>query len=97
MGIVDSLSSEYGWTKDYILDHITLSEWLGLSDHITDRKKREYLLQLAIIQNPHTEKPNVLFEEIQKIGVQEAPEIDREGLKKLKEKLSKSNMIKVKK
>ena len=95
------MSSEYGWTLDYILDYIHIDELFGLIDNIRRRKASEALLSLSIVHNPHSEKPNMLFNELRSVLVgsnKYEDVIDREGLEKLKRDLSKkSKFIKIKK
>ena len=96
--MVDVLGSEYSWTKEYILDYVSIGDWLGLADYIADRKRRDYLLQLAIVQNPHTENPRALFDELQRTGEYDIEsKIDRGGVEKLKRELKKSKVVGVKK
>jgi len=83
---------------DYVLDNITIGDWLQLSDCISDRQRRESLLSLAIAQNPYTENPKALFLELRNVGRYDYDEqINRNSIEKLKKELSGSKMIKVKK
>ena len=82
---------------DYILDHITIGDWLQLSECILERQRRNSILSLAITQNPYTENPQALFTELRGVGKYDYDEqIDRERIKRLKKELGQSKMIKVK-
>jgi len=56
------LASEYGWAKDYILENIYIDDVFNLQKQITRRHFEEWKMQLAIVQNPHTEKPKDLWD-----------------------------------
>lgn len=95
--VIDILSSSYGWSMKYILSDVTLGDLLGFLSAIEQRKRSEYLIALAIAHNPYSEKPNELFRELRGDTISNAPnEMDRNSLGELKEKLKKSNMIRVK-
>lgn len=97
---MDNLASEYGWTKDYILDYMCPSEVNSLIEIIKNRKRQDSLLELAITHNPYAKDPNILFREL-KQGTEEMDSSDSKdsvGLDSLKRKLKgKSKFIKVKK
>lgn len=97
---MDNLASEYGWTKDYILDYMYPSEVQSLVGIIQNRKRQNALLKLAITHNPYAKDPNILFREL-KQGAEEVNTSDSKddhALSSLKRKLSeKSKFIKVKK
>lgn len=83
---VDLLASEYGWTKDYILDCVYLDDLQHLSKAMDKRKLSEYKMQLAITQNPHTKDPKKLWDVIKS---KEEPEprseqFDAAGFERLK-------------
>ena len=62
-------------------------------DAIRTRKTNDALLQIAIVQNPYTEKPNVLVDSLRRLGNSEVREdgIDRQGLSQLKKQLKKES------
>lgn len=91
------MASEYGWTTDYILRYVTLPELYKLQNAMKSRKSNEYILELLIEHNPHTEKPNLLYRQLLNMGGSEISEtIDRTGIDELKNKLRKSKLIQVK-
>ena len=55
------LASEYGWSNRDILDTVYLDQLLDLIPKINIRKTNDYKMQLAIIQNPHVEDPQKLW------------------------------------
>jgi DNA-binding response OmpR family regulator len=66
-------------------------------ERIGERKKNEALLELAIVSNPHTQKPELLFNELKDHGSYNPDDkLDRVAMDKLRGKLKKSNLIKVK-
>ena len=95
-GVVDTLASQYSWTLEEV-NKVKLDECLNLIDRISERKKNEALLELAIVSNPHTQKPELLFNELRDSGNYNPDDkLDRVAMDKLKGKLKKSNLIKVK-
>ena len=96
-GVVDTLASQYSWTLQEV-NKVKLGECMNLIERISERKKNEALLELAIVSNPHTQKPELLFNELRDSG-QYSPDdkLDRVAMDKLKDRLKKkSNLIKVK-
>lgn len=102
---IDLLASEYGWTKDYILDRVYPDDLILLGEQITKRVVDQLLMDLRIAHNPHTEveEAKKLFRELldkrrELWGVTEhIGELDREALDALKGQLKKtSNSIKAK-
>lgn len=59
------LASEYGWNQDYILDFIYPDDVLYYQEVIKKRQSINYLMDLAIAHNPHSENPEELFENLQ--------------------------------
>jgi hypothetical protein len=47
--IIDTYASEYGWTSDYILDHVYLDEFFYQSELISQRKRQHYLMLTNIV------------------------------------------------
>jgi hypothetical protein len=103
--IVDTLASEYGWTKDYILNRIYPDESLLYIKAIDDRRRNDYLMKLAISTNPVLQPDdqkslwNVLSgKDSRQISatVVADDKLDRDGFAKLKSKISKHSHIKVK-
>ena len=69
----------------------------NLIEKIAERKRSEALLELAIVSNPHTQKPELLFNELRDYGSYNPDDkLDRVAMDKLKGNLKKSNLIKVK-
>lgn len=103
--IVDTIASEYGWTKDYILERVYPDESLLYVGAIDKRRKNDYLMRLAIVTNPVLQ-PNdqkSLWNMLSgkdsrqlsaKVVVND--KIDRKGFAKLKQQLSKHSRIGVK-
>jgi hypothetical protein len=82
---------------DYILDNISIGDWLQLGDNIQRRKKREALLSLSIAHNPYSKDPNSLYKELSDERVNGLDsKMDKKGLDELRKRLRKSKMIKVK-
>lgn len=96
--ILDILSSEYGWTMDYVLDNIHMGDLLGFINAIQKRKRSEALLSLAIVHNPFSKDPNALFKELRgKESYSAGNKLDRGAMEDLKKKLKKkSKFVKVK-
>lgn len=70
-----------------------------LTEVIEKRKKVEYLMQLAIVHNPYSKKPEKLFDRLQREDVMGYNDIDLDkgALSGLKSKLkAKSKSIQVK-
>jgi len=61
---------------------------LELQEFILERKRNEWAMQLAISHNPHTEKPETLWDSLRPRGTDylDAP-LDRQGMSMLKAKL----------
>lgn len=91
------LASEYGWEKDYILTGVYPEELFRLIPQIKDRKRNDFLTQLAIAQNPFTEDPNELWKNFtdEKDYIEEE-QLDREGMDRLKSLLGKGSAVMVK-
>ena len=90
------MASQYSWTLEEV-NKVKLDECLNLIDRISERKKNR-LLELAIVSNPHTQKPELLFNELRDSGNYDPDnKLDRVAMDKLKDRLKKkSNLIKVK-
>lgn len=91
------MAAEYGWTQDYILDHIYPDDYLYYQEVITQRKYTNYLMDLAIVHNPNSEKPEELFEALKMntgSSYLDAVEPDKAALENLQGLLS-PNMKKI--
>lgn len=103
-GAVDSLASEYGWTKDYILFHITPDDLRLLGPIIRKRRLEKQLTDSRIALHPHTDRKvqqeytRTLMNELRAIdGLSTINDtIDHAGIAALKQKLTKSKNIGVK-
>lgn len=92
------LSSQYGWTKEYIFEQITFDELALLGQIIKERQIKERLLELAIVHNPHSKDPRSLYQDLLNElpkDYQQAEEIDKAGFEGLRTQLSGSMGIKV--
>jgi hypothetical protein len=95
-GIIDTISSQYSWTLEEV-NKVKLGMCFNLIEKIAERKRSEALLELAIVSNPHTQKPELLFNELRDYGSYNPDDkLDRVAMDKLKGNLKKSNLIKVK-
>jgi hypothetical protein len=60
-------------------------------------KVEDFITLLAVVQNPQTKDPKKLYRELQgqvtKLKGIDNSELDKEGLKRLKEKMNKDNEI----
>lgn len=59
---MDLLASEYGWTADYIKTSVYPDEFMVLLRKIGARRVDEWLIELQIASNPHTEDPKKFVE-----------------------------------
>lgn len=93
---IDTLASEYGWSKTHILEEIYPDEVFELQELILERHRANYLMQLAIVHNPYSDEPQQLWDELR--GTQDfiSSELDREGMEHFKTALSASANIAVK-
>ncbi len=55
MTAVHTYAKNYGWTRDYILDHVYLDEHFLLMESIEREKRQEYLMLANIQMLPHIE------------------------------------------
>lgn len=53
--IVDLFASQYGWTRDYILDNVYIDEYFIQRDIIDKRQRQEIMMKSQIILLPHIE------------------------------------------
>ena len=82
------LGSEYGWSKRDILNDVYPDELIELQAIIVERKRSEYAMQLAISHNPHSQKPEELWDNLRPDGREYLDaELDREGMEALKRQL----------
>lgn len=88
---VDLLSSEYGWTKHYILEQVYFDDYVELAIRIRQRTIADYKFQLRIVMNPHVEDPNELVEMLNDIdevlAIDSSPKeekLDKAGFHSLK-------------
>ena len=90
---VDLLASNYGWSKQDILNDVYLDELYYLSKLINQRKITDYKMQLAIVTNPHIKDPKTLWrlleeQEKQLIGADYIDEeFDAVGFEQFKQSL----------
>ena len=100
-GAVDLLASEYGWDYENILYKIYPEDFFMLSRQIRIRKLDEHLINIMIAAAPHSENKEFIDSLIKTQrfmrGEDPNPQIDRAGLDSLKQSLSSSKMIGVKK
>jgi hypothetical protein len=96
--VVDTLASEYGWAKSAILNDVYIDELPPLLRQISGRHIRDYKMQLAIIQNPHTKDPKHLWRILQQSEPRKPTEdvFDASGFERLKAQMSQSPRIIVK-
>lgn len=73
---IDTLASNYHWSKDRILDDVCLDEAMEYSKLIKKRQINDYITQLAIIANPHTKNPKALLKSFQ----EELKKVDNRGI-----------------
>lgn len=88
------MANQYGWTKDYILNKVYPDEAQVLSGIINKRIFADYLVQLAIVENPWRKEPEKLVKELQKrVGEEELgkEKLDKEGMKRLKNLLARKS------
>lgn len=92
------MASEYGWAKRAILDDVYIDELPYLLKEISRRHIRDYKMQLAIIQNPHTKDPKHLWRVLQQSEPRTLSEakFDASGFERLKMEMSKNPRIIVK-
>lgn len=93
------MASEYGWAQKEILDDVSFDEALIYSDIIDDRHFAKWRMELAIVQNPHLkpEDQRILWDKLsQDIVAETSQELDREGVDKLKQIMSKGKAFAVK-
>lgn len=92
------LASEYGWAKNAILNDVYLDELNYLLREINRRHIRDYKMQLAIVQNPHTKDPKNLWRILQQSEPrdQKPPVFDSFAFERLKMEMGKSPRIIVK-
>jgi hypothetical protein len=93
------LASEYGWTKDYILDYVYPDEAIELSRRIRNRITQNNLMSLAISSNPWSDNPKALVRELES-RIDEEMELgdeepDHAALSRLKQKLGGSKQFRV--
>jgi hypothetical protein len=90
------LASEYGWSKRDILENVYFDELVKLIKVIRKRKNEENKTWLALIQNPHTKKPEELWRILDSINKSPLDEkMDKQGLERLKMAMGGSKNIKV--
>lgn len=103
-GAADLLASEYGWSYRDIMFNTYPDDFFLLQRQIRLRRIDEYLMQSAIVANPHKEPKDaeefiddLLSERRFMSGEEEKPmEMDRKAVEAFKDFLgSKSKMIKV--
>lgn len=96
------MASEYGWTKDYILERVYPDEAVTLTKIIRQRIYNGKILDLAIAGNAWVKEPKKLWDILEKqvennTKLGEETEIDHGSLQRLKNQLkNKSRAIKVK-
>lgn len=91
------MASEYGWAKDYILENVYIDEVYLLQSHIKRRHFEDWKMQLAIVQNPHTETPKDLWDMLNaETSVPTDEPLDKAGFERLKTAIAGGSSIKVK-
>lgn len=63
-GIIDLFASEYHWSKGQILN-LYPGEIFVYIESIRRRKLNDLMVQLAVVQNPHTKKPKELWSKLE--------------------------------
>lgn len=53
LNVVDLYASEYGWTRDYILNNVYLDEYFIQQNIIKKRQRYEYMKQITVAMLPH--------------------------------------------
>jgi len=90
------LGSEYGWAFTEILERVYFDDLFYLMKEINKRKLREYKMQAALIQNPHTKDPKELWRIFEAEEGIKNEEFDAVGFERLKNKLRSSSKFIVK-
>lgn len=85
---IDLLASEYGWTKDDILENTFPDELLKYADIIKKRKNAHYLMLLNVVSAPHADEEarNQLIETLSERD-RESEHLDKAGLMALVQKM----------
>ncbi|HYD35558.1 MAG TPA: hypothetical protein VD999_05800 [Vitreimonas sp.] len=96
--MIDTLASEYGWTKKSILEDVYLDELPLLFKARERRKNEEHKTLLAIIQNPHVKNPQELWQlfNASNDDKNESKELDKQAFALFKATISKNSSILVK-
>ncbi|MEC1786089.1 hypothetical protein [Schinkia azotoformans] len=95
--MIHSYSSRYGWSKDYILENVSLDEHFIYQELFEKEQRNKYLMESYIHMLPHIEDKarkdfisNLTDEEKQFIG--KNTKTDFEALKRAKE-MQKNNFM----
>lgn len=87
------MASEYGWTEQYIKRKVYPEQIPVYSNCILKRKIHDYKMQLLIAQNPHIKDPKSLFDEMDRLEREISgadyleSKLDKEGFKRLKDRI----------
>jgi hypothetical protein len=76
------LAGEYHWSKTEILDHVYIDEIEQYQKFITQRKIDGYMMELAIVHNPHVKNPKELFSQLKRSYPTDLKHIEEETLDK---------------
>lgn len=85
--MVDLLSSEYGWTKDYVYEHVYFDEFFYLKKEIQKRHKTKLLESITIQHGDPKELIKNLRNEDDESYVNEA-KLDKSAFRQFKEKIT---------
>lgn len=85
---IDLLASEYGWTKDDILENTFPDELLVYAELIRKRKNSHYLMLMNVVSAPHADEDtrNELIDMLQERD-REAESLDKAGMMALVQKM----------
>lgn len=85
---IDLLASEYGWTKDDILENTFPDELLKYAKLIRQRKNAHYMMLLNIVSAPHADEDarTQLIDQLQDRD-RESEHLDKSGMMALKQKM----------
>ncbi len=88
---IDALASNYGWSREEILECVYFDELFHLQKQITKRKLANYRMLLRIQQNPQSKDPGKLWDDLQDPDAANDrftnPQFDATGFELLKQKM----------
>lgn len=93
--IVHLYAKEYGWTRDYILDHVYVDEHILQHEIIQDNQRNDWLMQatISLLPNYEEEDRKKFLESLQgekkanRSSIKEGQKTDFEAIKRAKEQL----------